>query len=468
MYDLENKHYIFKKTSGNTWHIFYSEKYGLCYRVLEANNSWSSPSVLAKDVYPDYHADIDEKNYIHLVYQDNKGNLNYLWHDGTAQTNINILRSKIPYTYKKHVTIIPREAGAEVMFVVKHKESLKLAHQFVTNDKPDNPKVIDYVMNNEMPYSITTSKDGTVTVFYQATDGKYLQLGTRKMYPSSRQWGEFTPVTRHNGNCEYPRPVNDINDLTHLCYQRQQINQYELIYQQKQPDKNVWSPETVIQSSIHPFKKASLAIIDNRVVIFWIRNNIIFFSSSNVEENNWSRTQKYNLSGFKEIECVKYKSNAIYEQDKIISPEIPAVFSRSYKIAFYEDVKTPNESTPPPLLKDLIVESLNTLKNSVDDLKKSVTHLDEKLFYLDSEKEHIKKELVKLSLKMKEVENIKVQSSLPAQLEFLNQKYKELEEKLSNTNVHEILNKDNSLEDTSPNEGSNEGKEYDSAEEDKK
>lgn len=449
MYNLENKHYIFKKTSGNTWHIFYSEKYGLCYRVLEDSDSWSTPLILAKDMYPDYYADMDENNCIHIVYQDTGGNLNYLRHDGNVQTNINILRSRTPYTYKKYVSIIPRESGAEVMFVIKDKESLKLAHQFVTKDKPGNPKVVDYVMDDEIPYSVITSKDGTITVFYQVSDGKYRQLGTRKMYPSSRQWGEFTPVTRYNGNCEYPRPVNDANDLAHLCYQRQQAGQFELIYQQKQPDKNIWSPETVIQSSIHPFKKASLAIIDNRVVVFWIRNNIIFFSFSYIEGNNWSRPQKYNISGFREIECVKYKSNAIYEQDKIISPEIPAAFSRSYRIAFYEEVKTPNETTPPPLLKDLIVESLNTLKNNVDDLKKSVTLLDEKLFHMESENEYIRKELVKVSLRMKEIDNLKASPALLNQIEKLNIKHRELEDKINNTNVNEKSGNNNIGEESS-------------------
>lgn len=435
MYDLENKHYIFKKTSGNSWHIFYSERYGLCYRIHEdKNRGWSTPEVLASDVFPDFDADMDRKNNIHIVYQDTKGNINYIHYDGNSQKSLCILKSKNPYTYRKFLSVIPRETGADILFVVRHNDKCILSHQFVTIDNPSNPKVIDYVMDNEVPYSFTRSNDGTITIFYQMSDGRYLQLGTKRLYPSTMQWGEFTPVTRFNGNCGYPKPITDIKDTMHLCYQRQQNGLFELIYQNKLTDKNIWSPETIIHSSVYPFKRSSLIYLNNRIIIFWIRNSTIFYSYSNVSENNWSKPQRYSLGAIRDIECAKYLSNTIYEQNNIIASEIPASFTRSYKLAFYEDVRTPNEYTPASQIKDLIVESLNTLKNNVDDLKKSITLLDEKLLSLESEKNHFSRELVKISLKLKDLDNVRTQSPVKMeQLEELYKKYSVLDKK-----IHEI------------------------------
>ncbi|HHV60997.1 MAG TPA: hypothetical protein GXX49_12040 [Clostridiaceae bacterium] len=431
MYSPEFKHYIFKKTSGITWHIFFNEKHGICYRTYDEGTGWSTAELLVKDSLQDYYAELDGKNQIHIVYQDLNGNINYLLHNGNTYTATSVLRSKMPSPYRKSISCIPGENGVNILFTVKHKDSLLLAHQFASLSNPGTPKTIDYVIDGEMPYSFTCSKNGEINVFYQVYDGKFLQLGTKKLNPSTGQWGEFTPITRYNGNCEYPKPLTDNSGTVHVCYQRQQDGQYEFVHQKKEPDKNIWSHETVIQTSGHSFRRAAPVILENNIIAFWIRGNAIHFSYSPIDSDSWSRPQKYSMDGNREIECAKYTTNMIYEQNKIISTEIPVVFSRGYKIAFWEEIKTPDDTTPSSQLKSLIVDSLNALKNSVDDLKKSIALLDERILNLESEKDYIKRELVKLALSLKDMESVKPNYALiHEQIEGLKKKNRELSDKI--------------------------------------
>jgi hypothetical protein len=65
------------------------------------------PTVIARDVHPYFYAEMDENNVYHVLYQDNTGNINYIYMDGQWSRVIPVLGSKTPSAYNKQLYIAP-------------------------------------------------------------------------------------------------------------------------------------------------------------------------------------------------------------------------------------------------------------------------------------------------------------------------------------------------------------------------
>jgi hypothetical protein len=269
----------------------------------------------------------------------------------------------------------------------------------------NKPKVLDYVVKNEYPYSAVCDKTGNMYVFYQVFDGKFTQLGFRKYIAAQKNWGEFTPVTRFNGNCELPRTIKDSNDIIHISYQRQIERQFELVYQQKMPDRNIWTSEAVIHTSQYPFKDSSIVIVNNRIFIFWIRDDTIYYSSSNDNGNSWSKPGRYNFYNGRHMVNIIYKSNDPVENEKIFVKNIPGNYINGYNLAFCHDSSTGVNNITADDLRSMLIDGFKALKGSVEELQESNINLRDNLSKLAIAYQNLNKELTKYSLKMSLLEN---------------------------------------------------------------
>ena len=279
-----------------------------------------------------------------------------------------------------------------------------MSHQVLEGDKVLTPRVIDYVTKSEYPYSVMLDKSNNLFVFYQSSDGKHLQLGCKKYNSSQDFWGDFTAITRFDGDSEYPRTIMDKNGVIHICYQRCARKQYELIYQQKIPDRNIWTSEYVIHSSAYPFKDSSILYLEDIVIIYWVRDNIIYYSFSKDSGNTWSRPSRYNFPAGRQLMCIQYKSNTPYDSAKISVREIPGAFINGIKFAFFEQsLETARLSTHD--LKDMVVDSIKHLKGSVEELEESDRALGNNISRIEMELNKLEKEFIKYTVKLDQLQN---------------------------------------------------------------
>lgn len=310
MFSFINKQYVFRQSGGEIWSFFYDDKQNLCLRTMSARNAWKNSIVLHRNVYRGFYAEMDQDNVYHLLFQDNNGNIHYSRFDGQSVKTALVLKSKIPSPYDKQLYIAPLKNNIHLFYVLQHDNSFMLAYQVFGNTGMSTPKAVDYVSGGSLPCSLAYDSDDNLYVFYQSYDGKYLQLGYKKFNTASRHWSDFTPVTKYSGNCEYPHAIIDTGGTIHLCYQRRSPRLFEMVYQQKAPGRNLWSPEVIVHSSVHSFENASILKIRDKIVIYWVRDDVIYFNSCPFSDGNWGRPSRYGTQFGCQLQCLCYKSNS--------------------------------------------------------------------------------------------------------------------------------------------------------------
>jgi hypothetical protein len=404
MYNLKNKQYLFRQSAGNVWNFFSDERHGLCYSTLSKRNSWSEPVSLHKEFLPPFYIDMDFDDNFHILFQDKQGNIFYTFLDKSNVKTIQVLKSNNPSSYNKYLQLTASRNSINLFFIIEHNNSHILAHQTINGKVINPPKVIDYIFKNDLPYSLITDKSGNIYIFYQVSDGKYLQIGFKKYNPSQKIWGEFTPVTRYNGDCQFPKTVIDNKDIISIIYQRKNDKYIELVYQQKVPERNMWSVENIIHTSSYPFNNSSIILSNGNITVFWIRDDNINFCTSNDLGKSWTKPSKYTFPVSKQLLCFSYKSNNPYECDKVYAKEIPGSYLNGYKLAFYQE-NSSNVSVSTDELKNMIIDGMHLLKGNVEDLIESDNAIKDSISKIDNTYKNLHKELIKQSVKISYLES---------------------------------------------------------------
>lgn len=434
MYNASSRQHILVQSAGTIWNFFHDEKLGLCYSTLTKRNNWTNPVSLYKNAFKTFYVDIDREDRFHLLFQDTQGNIMYSLLDSDSFNTAPVLNSKVPAVYDKHLCLIPFKNNIHFFYVLQREDSPFLAYQVLCDGKIGNPKVIDYVTNSAVPYSLVCDKSSNVYVLYQSSDGKYLQLGYKKYSPSQKFWSEFTPVTKFLGNCESPKLVADSKDILHLCYQRQNQRQYELVYQQKVPEKNLWTNEVIVHTSAHPFDNSSILCINDDVIIYWVREDAIFYNTGSQSGNVWSKPSHYSFTAGRQLVCLHYATNNIYEADRIAVHDIPGCFIGGLKMAFYQSQTETADNLSAEDLKNLILESLKLLKAGVEDLKEGELGLKDEINKINATQQELEKELVKNNVKLNFIESQLNQiKSLSNRLDAVSIELRNIREKHSET-----------------------------------
>ncbi|NJD02878.1 MAG: hypothetical protein FIA99_09880 [Ruminiclostridium sp.] len=418
MYNSGNKQFIFRQSNGDIWNFYHDYRYGLCYNTLTKRNTWTNPVSLHKSAFQSFFAEMDPDDRFHILFQDNLGNVNYSFMDKDSIKTVPVLNSKAPTAYNKHLCLIPFKNSICFFYVLRQESSPIFAYQVLSEEKISNPRVIDYVSDNICPYSVLMDKNQNIYAFYQTTDGKHLQLGYKKYNMQRKLWNEFAPVSKYDGDCEFPRVISDSSGIMHLSYQRKAGKQFELVYQQKTPDKNIWSNEVVIHVSGHSFDDSSIFWVNDNVIIYWVRDDIIYYCLGTQSGNVWEKPLRYSFPTTHKLLCMSYKSNNAYEIDKTAIVEIPGSFAGGLKLAFYQQPSDNGENLSAEELRTLILDSLKLLKVGMEDLKDSGIGLRDDLNKYGNRQKELEKDIVKQAVKLDALESDSIRiRSLSARLE---------------------------------------------------
>jgi len=428
MFNFHNRHFIFRHADGLVRDFYCDHRQSICCSILGRNGIWSDVSIIARDAHQYFYAELGRDNFYHILYQDNSGNINYSKTDGQYSKTFPVLASKTPAVYNKHLYIAPLDDEIYLFYVLQHENSFLLAYQTVKNNRPGTPKIVDYVSGNSIPCAVLYDSDQNIYAFYQSYDGKYLQLGYKKFSTVRKHWSDFTAVTRYQGNCEYPHATMDPSGTIHLCYQRRAPKLFELVYQQKAPDKNLWSAETVLHSSVHPFENASILHVNGRIIVYWVRNDVIYWCAGSPAGDSWTRPARYGYQPGYRLQCVCFKDLLAGDSpgqgdgsSLSLSPGIfPGVVSDGFNLAFMDtgDITggQPFQQIPPPSaaatgdtsgsgLKSLVLSIFKEMQDRISEMKTEWEEIKKEMPGLTSAYMELAKETEKLSIRLNMLEN---------------------------------------------------------------
>ena len=434
MFNYHNRQSIFRQSDGELWNFFCDARQNFCYTTLTKRAIWSNAIVLHKNASPFFYAEMDPDDVFHLLFQDNEGNIQYTRLDRQSIKTMPVLNSKTPSVYNKQLFIAPFKNSMYFFYVLHHENSFMLAYQLLINGKISGPKVVDYVSGSSLPCAILYDHGQNIYAFYQSYDGKYLQLGYKKFTTTQKHWSDFTPVTKYSGNCEYPHAFIDDNDIIHLCYQRRSPKLFEMVYQQKAPDKNLWTTEEIIHSSVHAFENASILQENGNIIIYWVRQEAIFYNTSPLAGNSWGKPSRLNFPTGHPLQCLSYKSNSplgrttadLKGDSSQLTPIIyPGSLSSGLKLAFNtlnnigdsSQLLTTRDSSPlfagcrekeiasSSDLKTLLLDTFKQVQGSVDEIREGLSSTKEELSKLTNAYVQLNRELGKYSIRLNMLEN---------------------------------------------------------------
>ena len=405
MYNSNNRQYIFRQSSGKVWNLYHDEKLGLCYSTLTKRSTWTEPVSLHKNLHPVFFADIDFDDCFHILFQDKQGNIFLSRLYNSSIKTIPVLNSKAPVSYNKYLSLIPARNESHFFFIIQHNDSSILAHQILRGDTVSTPRVIDYVAKSNCPYSVIGDKSGNIYAFYQSSSGESLQIGYKKYNSDQNFWSDFSFITNHSGNCEFPRAIVDNKNIMHICYQRHSLKQYELVYQQKVPDKNIWSDEIIVHSSVHSFYDSSVVCSGESTIVYWVRDDVIYYSSSTDGGAVWSKPARHNFVPSKQLMCMTYKTNQSIENEKLAASSLPGCFINGFKLAFYQEPTVSTHNITADELKTMLLDGLKLLKDNVEELKDSNSDMRKSIQELSVAHQNLEMEMTKNAVKLNFLED---------------------------------------------------------------
>ena len=399
MYNSKSKQFVFKDSRGKLWNFYYDRNLGLCYSIYSKNMSWLEPKLIQSEAHEQFYVEIDKNDCFHIVYQDKKGNIIYcLMQQNETAKAIPVLTSKTPSLYNKFLSLIVANDCVHIFFIIEHNNTYLLSHQTITDGIPVAPKKVDNISILSNPYSVLFDMNEDIYAFYHISDGKNNQIGYKKYSITSNTWTEYCQITTFSNNCENPKVLVDRNGIFHICYQRKAEKQYQLVYQQKIPDRNMWTSESVLAGSSLPYQDFSMISVKSDLIVYWVRDELINSCSSNNLGSAFTKAAPRGTPLSKQFVCVQYKSNSPYEH--IYAVEIPASFVNGFKLMFFNQTLDPESGLSLDEMKAIISTDLNQLKKQVGELKENQRIMMDSIKSLTTAQQNIQQNFQKQLSKM--------------------------------------------------------------------
>ncbi|MBO7208517.1 MAG: hypothetical protein J6V58_02140 [Clostridia bacterium] len=200
------EHFV-KPSYGKMWHFCHNSQ-GICYSSISGKHT-SSYEVLLPDGQPDFDVIIDNNDQIHLVCQNENGDIIYMKRAKDNWERETLMQSKSKENYKKNFAMILVGNWVNVLYSLQYKNSKIIAHQIIGNDGA-TPEVLDYIDGD---FSVTKDKFNNIFVLYQSHT--YGNFGYMAYVWSKKEWSDFVAVPVE-GEVTNPHIFVDKSNVLHI------------------------------------------------------------------------------------------------------------------------------------------------------------------------------------------------------------------------------------------------------------
>ena len=213
-------HHVVRFRNSEMWHFAGNQKGGIFYRRFRQSGKWEDPIPLISNVKEDFSVKLDESDHLHLICCSEKGEILYLFYNGTNWTR-QVLSTFEPIRYTiRYPVVIPVNHKIHVLFAMG-----------------------------------TTFNTGYWSLYHYYWD------------ESSWHSKEITKLTA--GYRLSPFYVDLSEKHIHLVYRGLSINQYQIFHCRYHMEHGIWStPENVTQS-ITDCNMPCLLIRDDILHLTW-------------------------------------------------------------------------------------------------------------------------------------------------------------------------------------------------------
>ena len=172
------------------------------------------------------------------------------------------------------------------------------------------------------------------------------------------------------GTCPFA-VCSPLHGSLHAVFNRRGEGLAELVYTRRSDLNLPWASPTVLATSRWDFENTSILILQDALIVFWVRDGNISYCISKDDGITFRKPARLDFPGDRSLSCSSYFTNLPGEAGRISLSELPSVYSDRLKTAFYESClvrSITGEGEAPTDLGKIIVETLNSLKNNMDNI----------------------------------------------------------------------------------------------------
>ncbi|WHH58367.1 hypothetical protein [Petroclostridium sp. X23] len=290
---IASNQYLLQQSAKEQWHFFHLPSVGICYKK-KSENQWNDYEILLKNGEGDFDVTQDARDNIHLVCQDKLGSIIYLMYNGQQWHKYTILQSKTNRAYAKHFKIVYVNKWINLFYIIDYKDKSLLIHHMLDNSNVP-PNVIDYVIKNERPFSISVDNSDNIHVYYQSSIDSE-RMGYRIYLWSKKTWTGFTAIDQQDRNVCLPYTLIDRDDNIHLVYLKKNEKYYDILYTRKpfnSFDKALWDKASIIYARCPGGTQPVMFKTEGKLWILWQQDIKVYSSSSDDDGITWSRASQF-------------------------------------------------------------------------------------------------------------------------------------------------------------------------------
>lgn len=369
MFNIDRRVYIIRKASGGVYKICCNSGI-LAICSLSREQTWFEPSlaaikctgsfwteetVLWRDAHPYFSAHIDERDNIHILCRNDSDNLVYIHIKDNMEREITVISCDSTDGIANRY---PEVIGAGGKIVLCYMAGKYYDRQLVMHMQKDDgtltePQKIDGIAGGGRPFFAVADASLSPYLFYSRKDNENITAGYRKYIEKSDSWSDFNTACCLNEQNELKSVVIDYRNNLYLVRQNGKNGVYDTVCSVKSVNSDSWTDCRIFQGSGFPLDNSSVLAVENRILIYWVKDNLISYCLSIDGGYSWEKPRSYDFKGISPLYCISYKSNNRNEYADAGINLLPGKIADGFRLAFI------NELYPRP--EKLLVEEMKTL-----------------------------------------------------------------------------------------------------------
>ncbi len=306
--------HIVRFKSGKVWHFFSRKGCGIYFRRFDKNRGWQNEMQLVPHALDYFSLSIDRNDMLHLVYQDQGGQVKYMKYNG-RDWDEQLVALYDPATYIVHfVSVVPFNDGVHIFFSSGPNPSTgmwNIHHCYFNGSKWVDDKIISYTAQKQPgPLYFDLHGKNLHMIYRSLFNGKY-QLFHCYFDDNLKRWSKPERITRSQTDCTTPSLLLNGNRL-HLVWtsiENANLQVKYISWNYNQHFKFGTEPETLLSGNESNCLYPQLLWAENRLWCIWYQNSDLYCCSSSDDGATWSEPKPMEWSHFKRCYCIRYCSN---------------------------------------------------------------------------------------------------------------------------------------------------------------
>lgn len=402
MFDSSKKHYVLQRSNGRMLHLYYKENTGIILRTPNRRSWYTNPVISAKNAGIEFAACLDNTDVVHIIYPNSSGSLYHGIQQGGRWETTVLPPPPQSGTLAAAPFALPHAHGIHIFFSLDTPVGRNLYYQSAdTVEGHGKPILLGHPSSTVIPVLSAQNEKNDLYIFYNAQEKQQRSAGYRRLRPSAGLWEEFSNLPEPLGGMDLVTAAADTSGIVHVCCQRAVNGKQELVYARKAlSSTNRWENIKVLMSSDAKFHDISLLWTNHQLILYWVRENTVYYRASSNGGDTWSGEQVYSFPDREALYCLSYISNLPEDRTGRYLREIPGKISPGIKLSFAApDSSTQRslQSADTDMVRQAVTEVLTQINDSIRELKQFMINTGDKLEYLNTRQQQLESDMEKIN-----------------------------------------------------------------------